>query len=377
MMVFTKMMAWLNFKLFSLDFIKLKIMNYAVFGCLLLAIVRFKKSVLGKRFRFFPLFMVFLLSPIVYEVHSSSFQAGETFAVFCSVLMLFLIIDTKPSWKASLGFSLCAIASMCSLSAGLVYALVFLVCDTIYTVGGVQCRRIEHSVALRCLFLRWVIVLPVSLLWFIGFKKPEATWAVAPLLLPSEGKFWEMFLNLLSFGFGFDVESILPGIVCACFLLCPVCLLVLRKESRWEQTTWQMITAIAGSLAVVALITVGRGNMGFSIKVSRYAIFGLMLIPYASMAWWLVLKSKSLRCGVLTFLWCFIVVTFWNNWDYGVYRDIRQQELLNLECVEKYNDGMDDGACPGTFVLPIDKYFDNAKALGVHFTRQFTVSTDK
>jgi hypothetical protein len=372
MMVFTKLMAWLNFKLFSLDFVKLKIMNYAVFGCLLVAVVRFKKKVLGESFPLFPLFIIFLLSPIAYEVHAASFQAGETFAVLCSVIMLSFVISNEQSYKSSMVFSLCAIASMCSLSAGMVYALVFLLCDTLYTAANLHKKRLDRAVALRNLLLRWAIVLPAILLWFHGFKKPDVTiWAVPSLLLPTEAKFWDMFLNLLSFGFGFDIESPLPGIICLAILLGPIVLLLKEEKTRWEPATWQVITALAGSLAVVALITVGRGNMGFSIKVPRYAIFGILLIPYVSMAWWLAMRSNRWRLGMLTLLWSFFVVTYYNNWDYGVYRDIRQLEVLNLECVERYSNGKGDGVCPGSFVLPIGKYFDNARTLGVHFTRQF------
>jgi hypothetical protein len=371
MMVFTKLMAWLNYKLFSLDFVKLKIMNYAVFGCLLVAVVRLKKMVLSDGFPFFPLFMVFLLSPITYEVHAASFQAGETFAVLCSVLMLKLVISNEPSYKKSVGFSLCAVASMCSHTAGMVYALVFLLCDTLYTSANLYMKRIENAAALRDLLLRWLIVLPAILLWSLGFKKPDATiWAVPSLLLPNEGKFWEMFLNLLSFGFGFDFESPLPGIICLVMILGPICLLLKEKETRWEPATWQVLSALAGSLAVLALITVGRGNMGFSIKVPRYAIFGILLVPYVSMAWWLAVRSRW-RLGMLTILWSFVAVAFFNNWDYGVYRDIRQLEVLNLECVERYSNGSGDGICPESSALPIGNYFDNARKLGVHFTRQF------
>jgi hypothetical protein len=371
MMIFTKLMAWLNFKLFGLDFVKLKIMNYAVFGCLLLAVARLKSKILGEKFPFFPLFMLFLLSPIAHEIHIASFQGGETFAVLCSVLMLFFVIGKEPSYTSSFLFLLLAVASMCSLSAGLIYALLFLFCDTLYTVANLQEKGIERASGLRNIYLRWTVFLSITLLWFHDFKKPDDTWAVAPLLFPTDGKFWDVFFNLLGFGFGFEIESPVPGVICLLVLLLPIVLLLKEKDRRWERATWQIVAAIGGSLAVVALITIGRGNMGFSIKVSRYAIFGLMLIPYAAMAWWLAIPRKTWRVGVLSLLWCLLAGVYYNDWDFGVYRDIRQLELLNLECVESYSNHSGDGICPGATVFPIGKFYDNAKALGIHFTRQF------
>jgi hypothetical protein len=371
MMVYTKLMAWLNFKLFSLDFVTLKLMNYAVFGCLLAAVAHFRKRVLGDGFPLFPLFMVFLLAPIAHEVHAASFQSGETFVVLCSLLMLSCLIRREPTVPASLTFSFLAIAAMYSLSAGLVYALVFLVCDSIFTLANISGRLIDRTAGLRHLLLRWAITLPAMLVWILGYKKPEATWGVPDWLLPWEGKFWDMFLNLLGFGFGVDGESPLPGIIWLAIVIIPVILLLKEKQTRWEPSTWQVTAAIAGSLAAVALITVGRGNMGFSIKVSRYVIFGFLLVPYTAMAWWLAVRSMQWRRIVMIAFWGMVAAAYCNNWDYGVYRDIGQQELQNLECVERYNNRTGDGVCPGSFVLPIGTYFDNAKALGIHFTRQF------
>ena len=59
-----------------------------------------------------------------------------------------------------------------------------------------------------------------------------------------------MFLNLLSFGFGFDIESPLPGVICLVVLLGPILLLLKDNATRWEPATWRVLTALAGSLAL-------------------------------------------------------------------------------------------------------------------------------
>jgi hypothetical protein len=373
MVLFTKLMAWINYKLFALDFFKLKIMNYAFFGCFLYLIVRFKNKVLpgSNNFHLFPLFMLFLLSPIIYEVHINTFQSGETAAMFLSVLMLNLIFNAEISYKTTLLFSVCALFGMCSSSAGLIFAIIFLICWTIFYGVNINNNRISCPYGWKNILLVWLILVPGIFIWFDDFKKPDpALWEVAELLLPVKMKFWEVYFELLSYCFGFEWKSLLPGVLCLFFVLAPVMMLLVNKSQRWEISTWLIASAIIGTLAVVALVVIGRGNMPYSIKVSRYVIFGYILIPYTSIAWWLAIKTIVKRRVVLTLFWGFCAVGYSNDWNYSVYPYVEQLELTNLECVGNYNSG-GDGVCPGTFVFPIGKYFDSAKRLDIHFTRQF------
>jgi len=376
MMVFTKLMAWINYKLFSLDFVKLKVMNYVVFGGILLAVARFKRTAQGDDFKYFPLFMVFLLSPLAYEVHVASFQSGETAVVLFSVLMLNYLVGVETSLKSTLIFCASALAALSSLSAGLVYVMVFLVCGTIFSFLDAARRKESFSGWGSTLFA-WLVLVTAIILWFLDFKKPEASWGLPEWLLPFEMKFWSCYLELLSFVFGFELQSLLPGIVCLAIVITPVIILMVNKEKRRDASTWQVATAIIGTLAVIGLLVVGRGNMPYGIKVSRYVIFGYLLIPYAAMAWWLALQDSRQRVAALTFLWCFCAAAYWNNWDFNVYRDVRQHELLNLECVAEYSHAGGEGMCSGTYLFPIGKFFDNARKLDIHFTRQFKAPADK
>ncbi len=372
MMLFTKLMAWVNFKLFALDFVILKLFNYAVFGCLLYALVRFKERVLGRQsFSLFPLFLMFLISPIVFEVHAASFQSGELFVLLFSVFMLIYAYRDGESYGGTAVFYLCALLAMCSLSAGVVMVIFILAGKTVYSAAGIMRRRIPRDGELRHLAISWGLILPTLMLLLYDFKKPEHN---PDWLFPNTVKFWESFLSLLSFGFGIESEHPLPGIVCLVIVTLPIILLLTKKTTRWQPATWQVLTATLTILAVIGLITIGRGNMVGSIKVSRYVIFSILLIPLASMSWWLAMNSFAERRVALGLLWAFCMATFWNNWDYNVYRDMRHQDILNLDCVENYSRGKGDGVCEGTHFRPIGKYFDNAKNLDVRFTRQFKAS---
>ncbi len=375
LMLFTKLTAWLNFKLFDLDFVKLKFFNYIFFGMFLLLIFKFKNKVIGSdRFVLFPFFMIFMLSPIIYEVHAASFQSGEVFVLLFSFAALLYAIREDNSFTSAIFFSLFVILAMSSLSAGVVFATVLLLCRTAFVVAKVIQEANNRRATLYNLFVTWLLGISALGIWLSGFKKPANT---PPWLFPTEAKFWDAFLNLLSFGFGFEIENPVPGLICLVFVLFPVTLLLWRKSTRWHISTWQVIAATLSIVGLVALITVGRGNMAGSIKVSRYVLFSILLIPVSSMAWWLALTDKTSRCLTLALFWLFCAAAFYNDWDYTIFRDIQQQDTFNLECIELYNNGTGDGNCPGTHFRPIGSYFDNAKRLDVKFTRQFRLSSNR
>jgi len=367
--VFTKLMAWINMKLFSLNFVTLKLLNYAIFGGLIIAMVKFKDIVLGRNvFPFFPLFLVFLMSPIAYEDHAASFQSQFHFVLIFAFLALYFAFKNTPSIKSTLAFTLFIILAVSSLSAGIVLGVTFLLLRTIYFSAGISAGRITRKAGLQAILISWALIIPAIMLWFYNFKKPE--WN-APWLPPSDPKFWDVFFNMLSFGFGFEFESAFWGIVCLIITLTPLALIMTQKEKRWLASTWQVMAAILGILAIIALIGIGRGNLIGIAKTSRYAIFSFLLIPCSALAWWLALEGSIKRYVAIALLWLFCTVTYWNNWSYGIYRDLRQSDLLTLECVEQYAKGNGNGLCNETHVRPIGNYFDNAKKLDISFTRQF------
>ena len=72
----TKLMAWLNYRLFGLDFTLQKLVNYLIFGCLLVLVAKLKQAIAGKEsFKIFPVFLLFMISPIAFENHANSYQS--------------------------------------------------------------------------------------------------------------------------------------------------------------------------------------------------------------------------------------------------------------------------------------------------------------
>lgn len=368
-MVSTKLMAWLDYKLFSLDFVKLKVMNYLVFGMYLAVLARFARKISGDGFKFLPFFMLFLLSPLAYEAHAASFQSGEIFVLLFSMGMLRFSLTERPGYRDTALFSLCSLGALFSMHTGVAVAGILLLGRTVFIVARVATHELEKKKAAIDLLISWAITLSGIIYWLSGFKRPAGS--APPWLLPTEGKFWDQFFNLLGFGFGFDMANPVPGLICLLLLVVPVIFLLAQRHTRWQMTTWQIVPAILALLAITLMITLGRGNMAGSIKLSRYIVYISPLIPCGALAWWLVLKEEKHRRVVLTIFWAICFGAFADNWSYAIYRDLRQIDVMNLECVDNYNRGSGDGVCPGTHGVPIGGFFDNARKLDIHFTRQF------
>jgi len=373
-MVFTKLVAWLDYWLFNLDFVKIKLFNYLLFGGLLYAVIRFKIDLFGRgRFRVFPFFLLFLVSPIINEIHTASFLSGQAFMLLFFFGMLHFAINNEPSKRNAVITSILSLLAIYSLAAGMVIAMVTLICLTIFLGAKISSKQIDRPMGIQNILICWGIVLPGILLWFIGFNKPEGS---QKWLLPLEPKYWGKFFNLLGFGFGFETENPLPGFACFMILMAPLAILLHRKAMRWQPETWKLIAAIFGIMAVLGQIAMGRGNMPYSIIISRYALFAFLLIPFSAMAWWLAMEHGSRKACILTTLFCICFAAYLNNWDFTIYRDIRQLSLMDLECVERYVNGSGDGTCPTTHSRPIGTFYDSAKKLDVHFTRQFEPNSD-
>ncbi|MDD2367029.1 MAG: hypothetical protein PHN84_12775 [Desulfuromonadaceae bacterium] len=367
--ILTRLMSWLNFKVLGLDFAIQKIFNMLIFGALIVLLTRFKERVTGAgNFNLFPMFLIFMLSMIARENHLWAFQGLYHLMLLFSVAALYNAFDQKVGLLSAFAFALCMILEMSTSSAWIVFVAVYLACITIFIISGISESRIERLAGLRFLLIVWSITIAGALLWFHGYVTSE--WP-PPKLYPTDIRFWEYYLNIISFGFGFDTISIFPGLLCVAIVVTPLVLLLHHRETRWQTSTWQVLTATLGILALLAAISVGRGDFGEP-KTSRYSEIGFMLIPYAAMAWWLMFRKTGNKKYpvLLLILWLFCFSAYSDNWSTQKYAEARQINLYNLECVDGYYNGIGDGVCQGrTSASDLDR----AKEMNVSFTRQFFV----
>lgn len=366
----TKFMAWLNLVLFNLDFRLQKILNYVLFAGLLGALVALKNRAIGKdAFRLFPLFMLFLLSPIIWENHRWAFQSQIHLALLCAILALNCIFNGELTHRKLFSFWLLSLCAMYSFSAGLILVAITLLSYSLYTGAANVYQRSAYGFTGGKMLLLCGTAVVSFLVWFQGYGHADQAWTHSGYLFPTEIEFWWYFLNLLSFSFGVDQISLVPGVIILGLLIVPVAILLIKSETRRLPSVWSIVTLITGILVVLAAISMARPNVNFTgVKTSRYVEIGFLLIPCLAMIWWLVLPPGRWRSLTLSLFWLVCGICYLDNWSPQIYRYTRQVDFNTLECVERYFDGRGDGVCQG---LTSPQLLDRARALDVTFIRQF------
>jgi hypothetical protein len=240
-----------------------------------------------------------------------------------------------------------------------------MLCYGVYIVSAICRKQITSGIGLKIITALTLTLLPCIYFRFHGYEK--SSWSPMPVS-PLKADFWGYFSNILSLGVGFTDINVMPGIVWAFILIIPVMLLIINNKSRWTPSTWRVLTTVLGMVAVLGVISYGRAGFNEP-KTSRYAEYGLMLIPLVSLAWWLVLENKRSRLLVLSTLWIGLFISFVDTWSAQPYREKKQLDVFHLECISSYFEGTGDGVCQG-----YPRGLDRAAQLGVNFTRQFTAA---
>jgi hypothetical protein len=360
----TKLIAWLNFEIFRLDFAKGILFNGVLFGLLLCAIVKLKNTIVGQNeFPMFPAFMVFMMSAIAYQNDMWGFQSQFHIVLLLNAIALCCSFIYTRGIGLTICGSLANVLAMYSFSAGVIFAFIGLLTSTVYVVMSVWSSRMERVRGASVLLVTWGIIGSAMLLWFRGFTLEPTEWSQKPVY-PTSFKFWDSFLNHLSYGFGVSSEGVTAGVICLVVVLLPVALIMHDQETRWQPATWQLLTAIAGTLAVLGAISMGRSEL-IGKKIPRYAEIAYLLIPYASMAWWFALRKNRMRTACLAVFWLCCMVSYREQWSLEMYRQFRQTGMETLMCAEHYvTTGIEDRAC---YDIPYEN-LDQARKMNIHFT---------
>lgn len=365
----TRVLALLNLRLFGLNFAYQQRFNFFLFGLLLLLVIALKNRVVGKNtFSLFPLFMVFMLSPITFENHTWGFQSQFHIVLLLTVTGLLLLHHDTIRLPRMALLSLVTVMAINSFSAGVPMAVVMLLCYSGYFAKKMIAGDVASAELLPAVAVGWLTISGGLFIWFYGYlHRPKAVGVTLPAIAVCR----DYFLNLVSAGFGYSTQSPAIGIICLCSVLLPVLLLLLREETRWRSGSWVILTAVFGVLAALAAISLGRSHLGpETAKSSRYVELSFMLLPYAAMAWWLALRTRAQRWGVLSMFWLLCFIGYADNWDFGVYEDEYYKRLRSLDCISSYARGDNDGNCPETLTGPIDMVYANARRLNVNFIRK-------
>ena len=363
--VVTNIMTWINFKMFGLDLYKQKIINYVLFGILLALLIHYKNRLIGRNnFRMFPAFLFFLLSPIAVENHSWAFQSQFHLVLIFFLLMLGNLQSGRLSAANTAIFIFVSILAIYSFAAGVIMAAVCLVFRNMLLIQSVVADKCTKRNGLLHAAAGMIFIGGTIIYWFQGYERPKI---IPPRSWPVSFEFWDYFLNLLSFGFGFDTQSILPGILVLILTVLPICLFIIDRKRRFNPGVQSLNAGLIAVLAVSISIAIGRIGVS-SPKTSRYVEITFMLVPLVSMAWWLLLENSKAKYVFLLFLWSSCFFSFLDNWKPTLYLEAYQTDMATLDCIRNYYTFGGDAVCQEFWVTPA--HLEKARRLNIHFMRQ-------
>jgi hypothetical protein len=369
--VLTKLSSWGLFYLNGHNHVLSMAITYALYGVLLACIVVFARKMVPHLPLWVVLaFIVFLLTPINWENNFWGFESSFRFAVLFTLLAsYFLFSEPQTGLRLALGVVMSVLA-IYSFFSGLVAVSTLIVVFAAFKV--MRARRFDGSQ--RRAEYAQVVAVGTTLLIFIGlyFVDYDATRRHWQLALPHEAAYWKFFVNLVSWGFGFETDSAVLGALCLLLVVAPIALHFWHKRLHVAGSSWAILAISLSMLVVLATIASGRAHLSPRAKISRYADFATMLVPFTAFAWAVFLKDRlNLKKYALVGLWLFCCVGFSYKWlwfpVYGVERKSRQQ---GVECIKSYYENGGQALCPTIYPRPIPGLLDNAKRLNFSFYRE-------
>jgi hypothetical protein len=353
----TKLQIWALYRLTDWNLSVHQILNFLLYGAVLAVL-----SLLARRIGpglsppVWCAFLAFLLSVESFENHLWAINSCIHFAVlFFLLAVYFLFREPLRPALAALGAA-CAVLCVNSFSAGPP------LCAGLLLALVAWKRRLTPAAG--------VVALAI-VAWAADFKTPAHH---APALSPLRPEVWTFLANVAGTGFGVDGFSSALGVLALAAPLVPLAGLLRARGSRGQPATWALAAGVAGVLASLLAIAMGRAPMGLEgSKAPRYAELSMLLVPFSALGWHLLLKDRpSERRLALGLLWLACFVGFLDDWDLRVYRIVGAQRREGVRCIEDYYRRGGPALCPTLFDEPLAERLDNARALGLSFARKAT-----
>jgi hypothetical protein len=368
--VTSKLLTWALYRFNGWNHVGHQAINFLLYGLLLFVLVRFaKRSAPWLDTWISVSFIIFLLSPIAYENHFWGFQSTFHFSLLFFFSSVHLFYREHQYWSHLLLGSLMALLAMYSASIGLVASLANLLLFSVFKLSRL---KMAAGAGARNLEVRqWLAVLAVVgagfALWLAGYNSLAHQ---SSYVLPHTRQFWLFFAGIAGLGFGLDTTSFLPNLFCLLIVFTPIVVHVWRTGGRFPNASWAVYAAVAGVVAALAAITLGRASFGIPpSKGSRYSEIAMMLIPLSALTWSISLQHTArLRNAALIALWAFCFVTFQNNWSsFFNYEGLGDERRRGLRCIQWYYENGGGANCPTLYPFPLEDKLDNARSLNASF----------
>lgn len=370
----TKSLVWLQFQLNGWNYPVNLLINFVIYGGLLVCLVWFARGPTPPVPTWAILaFTIFLLSPINWFNHFMAMQSAFHFSVLFFFLTCGFLFDERQRFRELVLACLAAVLCTYSLAGGFVSTLFLLVAFCCFKVMRArQAIDKERGRELLQLILVVGIVGSVLIIWTIGYVKPSRHPAI---VYPYTVKFWLFFVNLVSLAFGFMRVSTVIGILCLLIVLAPICGEIWKHRRDLSKLRWAPYVAVFGIFANIASISTGRAGFGLEqAKTDRYFEFVMALVLLSVINWAVFLRDKRrLKIAVLVGLWILCCASFARKWDFRPYRTASAQRLEGVRCVKAYYQGEGDGLCPTLYPKSLAPFLEQGKRLNASYYRDLNL----
>jgi hypothetical protein len=365
--VLTKLQIWLLYRINGWNLVSQMAMNFLIYGALIGTLFQICRKTAPTLPRWLlGLFTSFCLSTLPAEGHVWAFESQYHFALLFSLLALYFLFRPRQKIRHLLWALFFGGLSMFSLASGIVTTLSgFFIFSIFKFLRSRQSQKRELlSLSIAALFFLGLIFV-----WSHNFVKP---WYLPARIYPHHLEFWNFFVNLVSFGFGFQKISATLGLFCLFLVSFPLLILFLRNIKNPDPKVWLYGATVFGVLMTVVVVSIGRAGWGLSSsKTIRYSEFGLLLVPLTAVGWWNVLAhSLKLRTIVITLLFLFFSVSFLDDWSFKYYYETQTERLRTVQCVKEYYQKNQQAECAKSFSPETRTSLIRAKELNISFYRK-------
>ena len=368
--VTTKLLTLMLYYFDDWNLITHQAINFVIYGLLVSALAYIvKKSVPEMPTWILLCFVLFTLTDVSRENHAWGFQSQFHFALLFLFLSVWFLFNKKQAWGKILGGAIFSVLSIYSFSSGVVESLVVLFGYSVFKLIRIRLESAKKREILQLALVLLIICGAIGF-YFVGYIKPEHHPAYT---LPYQKLFWTYFLNLLSGGFGYKVDNILPGCIIFFFVIIPLIAVIKQNGYKLSTGKWVIVISTLAILGSLVSITMGRAEFGKGhSKASRYSEITVMLIPLSVALWTFFLSEREkLRNYFLGGFWIFCLWSFLTYWNFSAdYYHLSVERQTGLECVKNYYQNGGEANCLTLYPLPLTERLDFVKTVPVSFIKE-------
>lgn len=380
----TMLEIWFLSKADGWNFIHMTLLNYLIFGGIIVLIFNMLKCYLPDRSPYIPALLILpLLTPWFWEGHGWAIQSHVHFSTLFFMLTIHTAFDPQQRNSRVLSATAFGLLGIFAWGRGAVCIGTALIFWNAWKILRLNQILKEKKPNYRRELMQWfgfssALILALAL-YFLGPGSAFQLGWKSTITSPFSKSFWSYFLVNTTTMFGLMTPSIAMGIFCFMLILSPLIITLLRARGRLSAIStneWRIVTIICGALVAMAALTGARGNLPIETASSpRYSFANGLIFPFV-VALLLQNYSNSLRlsfvkeCSIAAVLMT-LILGYASTVDKNSYRDFYwQRKMEGFNCLTQLvkTNSPGEWRCESLYFGDLKPAWEAAQALKLSFT---------